>query len=161
MHTLTRISQHLRPEFWELVTPGIITAESWLGFESKENTADLSNLQISPWKFSLVVKILNLKNQQVVLGWLHRKFPIWGRKIILPETTVTHCKEIHSQSTELGSTHREPRVLEDPPDWLFSWLCHLLLVWPWPWGCLPGLIFSDMNTFIIHDSEQMYTRNFV
>lgn len=24
-------------------------------------------------------------------------------------------------------------------------------------GCLPGLIFSDMNTFIIHDLEPMCT----
>lgn len=168
MRTHTRISQHSRPEFWELVNHEqlLLRADWVLKARNSRNSADLPNLQISLWNFSLVVKILNLRIQQVVLKWLHYKFPIWSRKVFLSEH-VTHCKEIHYQSVNSDREHPQRalgpgrRTRLGGGRELFSWLCHLLLVWLWPWGCLPGLIFSDMDTFIIQDSEPMYTWNFV
>lgn len=163
----TWILQHSRPESRKLVIPGIITAELCLVSKA---TAQVYQICKYPSENSLSSKNnLNLKSQQVALGWLHYKFPIWGRKFILPETTVTHCKEIHNQSV---STDREHPPTERAwgqgrsPDWrlgdssspgsVINYLCDLSL-----WGWLAGLVFSYMNTFITHDLEPMYTWNFV
>lgn len=62
---------------------------------------------------------LNLRNQQVALGWLHYKLPLRGRKFILRETIVTHCKEIYNQPVgkHMEQPQREPGGREEAPDW--------------------------------------------
>lgn len=132
-------------EVWVLVQIWVwFIAGTCLGFKS----TGPSNLSVNfhqPWK------LLEVEKSTSDFGWLHYKFPVWGGKFILPERTVTHPKEIHNQSVNCDVEHPEESLGPCKKRQTGSWECPSMPCWQWPvqlwpWGCLPGLIFLDVNT---------------
>lgn len=134
----------------------------------KENSTGPSNLQIILWKCPSVVKTTwTWEVNKWLWGGCITSYPFGAGSLSCEKQLSPIAKKSTiNQLARVWSTHREnlragKRLQTGSWETALFLALSSILAWPWPWECLPGLIFSDITIFIIHDLEPMYTWSFL